>query len=407
MISDTKISRRSFMKATAAGATALALPSCSLFKGKKDNELIQGFDDLGNGTKSDKVWVPFSDRKIKVGLAGHGLCKFGVQFGFQDHPNVEVVAVTDLIPERLKEMAEMAHCDKTYPSFEEMVKDPEIEAVYIATDAPSHFRHAMLALENGKHVACAVPAVFGSLDDAYALYEKVKQTGLKYMMFETSMFHEDLHKARILYENGILGDITYAEGEYFHYMVPPLDSFKGWRVGLPPQYYPTHANAYYIGVTNGTFTEVSCYGVKSIHPTMMGDNVYKNPFGTEIALYRTDNGGVARMGMSWDTPGLGREAGRVRGTLGVLEGGEYAADGREKDVSGLDLTRPAIPDMVIEGYHGGSHGYLMNEFVTSILEDRKPLVDVAMALNMVVPGIIAHESALKDGELLKIPQFKF
>ncbi|MCQ2143039.1 MAG: Gfo/Idh/MocA family oxidoreductase [Bacteroidales bacterium] len=385
MISDTKISRRSFMKATAAGATALALPSCSLFKGKKDNELIQGFDDLGNGTKSDKVWVPFSDRKIKVGLAGHGLCKFGVQFGFQDHPNVEVVAVTDLIPERLKEMAEMAHCDKTYPSFEEMVKDPEIEAVYIATDAPSHFRHAMLALENGKHVACAVPAVFGSLDDAYALYEKVKQTGLKYMMFETSMFHEDLHKARILYENGILGDITYAEGEYFHYMVPPLDSFKGWRVGLPPQYYPTHANAYYIGVTNGTFTEVSCYGVKSIHPTMMGDNVYKNPFGTEIALYRTDNGGVARMGMSWDTPGLGRE----------------------KDVSGLDLTRPAIPDMVIEGYHGGSHGYLMNEFVTSILEDRKPLVDVAMALNMVVPGIIAHESALKDGELLKIPQFKF
>ena len=40
----------------------------------------------------------------------------------------------------------------------------------------------------------------------------------------------------------------------------------------------------------------------------------------------------------------------------------------------------------------------MNEFVTAILEDRKPLVDIAQALNMTVAGIVAHQSALKDGE---------
>ena len=48
----------------------------------------------------------------------------------------------------------------------------------------------------------------------------------------------------------------------------------------------------------------------------------------------------------------------------------------------------------------------MNEFVSAILQDRKPLVDVAMALNLTVAGIVAHKSAMKDGELLKIPQFK-
>ena len=47
----------------------------------------------------------------------------------------------------------------------------------------------------------------------------------------------------------------------------------------------------------------------------------------------------------------------------------------------------------------------MNGFVTAILEDRKPLVDVAWALNMTVSGVVAHESALKDGELMKIPQY--
>jgi hypothetical protein len=57
------------------------------------------------------------------------------------------------------------------------------------------------------------------------------------------------------------------------------------------------------------------------------------------------------------------------------------------------------------GGHGGSHGNLMNEFVLSILEDRKPLVDIVQALNMTVCGIVANESALKDGERLKIPQF--
>jgi hypothetical protein len=47
----------------------------------------------------------------------------------------------------------------------------------------------------------------------------------------------------------------------------------------------------------------------------------------------------------------------------------------------------------------------MNEFVTAILQDRNPLVDIAQSLNMTVAGIVAHQSALKNGELMKIPQF--
>ena len=47
----------------------------------------------------------------------------------------------------------------------------------------------------------------------------------------------------------------------------------------------------------------------------------------------------------------------------------------------------------------------MNEFIMSILQDRKPLVDIAQALNMTVAGIVAHQSALKNGKLMKIPQY--
>jgi len=65
----------------------------------------------------------------------------------------------------------------------------------------------------------------------------------------------------------------------------------------------------------------------------------------------------------------------------------------------------ALPPGVPAGGHGGSHGYLTDEFITSILQDREPLVNVYAALAMTVPGIVAHQSALKGGETLKVPQY--
>lgn len=110
---------------------------------------------------------------------------------------------------------------------------------------------------------------------------------------------------------------------------------------------------------------------------------------------------MARMAVSWDTPGPESEAGRVRGEKGSYYG-KY--EGFDKK---LPLTkRPPLPPNVDPGGHGGSHGFLMNEFVTSIIQARKPLVNAAWALNLTVAGIVAHQSALKDGELLKIPQYK-
>jgi len=270
------------------------------------------------------------------------------------------------------------------------------------TDAPSHARHCLEVLRHGKHVASAVPAVFGSLEEADKLFQAVKTSGRKYMMFETSCFHEDLFAMRQIYRAGGLGRLLYSEGEYYHYMETPIDSYKGWRIGLPPQWYPTHSNAYYNCVTGGSFTEVSCVGTPSqVEHLQAGKNPYKNAFGTEIALFRTSEGGTSRMAVSWDTPGAGGEMGRVRGQRGSFYG-KY--EGLEKNLP--NTKRPPLPPGVSGGGHGGSHGHLMNEFVTAILRDRPPLVDIAMALNLTVSGIVAHQSAVKDGELLKIPQYR-
>ena len=110
----------------------------------KSAEVIPGFDQTKTDYDATKVWKPFSDRKVRVGIVGHGVCRFGLQFGLQDHPNVELVAVSDLFPDRCADMARKAKCSKTYPSLEEMVKDDSIEAIFCATDAPAHAKHAIL-----------------------------------------------------------------------------------------------------------------------------------------------------------------------------------------------------------------------------------------------------------------------
>jgi predicted dehydrogenase len=390
-------SRRAFL----TQAALLASGSTFVAHGTEE-KVIPGFEKALEDPNASKGWQPISDRKIRMGIAGFGVCQFGAAFGFQNHPNVDVIAVTDLIPDRASALAKACKCQKIYPSLEEMVKDDKIEAIWIATDAPSHAKHVITSLEHGKHVACAVPAVFGSLEDGERLFQAVKKSSLKYMMFETSAFHADLFAMRQIYRAGGFGKLIYSEGEYYHYMAQPIDSYKGWRIGLPPQYYPTHSNAYYCCVSGGSFTEVSCLGMPSVSEHLKpSGNVYKNPFGTEIALFKTSEGGTARMAVSWDTPGRGGEMGRVRGQKASFydkfEGGTLPQ---------INTSRPPLPPGVEAGGHGGSHGHLTNEFISSILQDRPPLVDVCMALNLTSAGIVAHQSALKDGELLKIPQYK-
>lgn len=394
-----KASRRSFIQAVGAGAAAMGLASKALAEEKP----IPGFEKTKAEANASKEWKPISDRKIRVGLVGYGVCKFSAAFAFQDHPNVQVVAVSDLMPDRCEGLAKAARCAKTYPSLEELVKDDRIEAVFVATDAPNHAKHCIEVLKHGKHVASAVPACFGSLEEGDQLFEAVKAAkGLNYMMFETSYFHDDLFAMREIFKAGGLGKVLYSEGEYFHWMEQPIDSYKGWRIGLPPQWYPTHSNAYYVGIGGERFTEVSCQGIfSSVSHLMPANNPYKNAFGTEIALLRTSEGGTSRMAVSWDTPGVGGEMGRCRAQKGSFYG-KY--DGLEKNLP--NTKKPPLPPGVDPGSHGGSHGHLMNEFVSSILQDRKPLCDIAQALNMTVSGIVAHQSALKDGELLKIPQYR-
>jgi hypothetical protein len=70
-------------------------------------------------------------------------------------------------------------------------------------------------------------------------------------------------------------------------------------------------------------------------------------------------------------------------------------------------SSPMLPEaMRHTSGHGGSHVLLAAEFINALLEEREPAVDIYETLAMTVPGILAHDSSLRDGEQLSVPGFE-
>jgi predicted dehydrogenase len=275
-------------------------------------------------------------------------------------------------------------------------------------------------MESGKHVYTAVPAAW-TLEQCDALVDAAKRTGQLYMNGETSYFRAEAAFCRRKHAEGAFGHITYIEAEYLHDMDHGLyevaknrlgDSFTRFTQGGVPMSYPTHSTSFAISLTGAHMTEVSCQGY-----TMPGDDWFRvdtqdgNTFGNEIGLFRMSNGAVARICEFRRVGHPGCERCRVYGTEGSFEwdllGCAWATKGGFERVEPPLLHEPLPEELeafTTDG-HGGAEVYLMNEFVQSIVQGRLPRINAWEAVRYFAPGIVAHESAVKGGELLKIPDW--
>ena len=393
----TDIRRRSFLQH--AGAIVLG---ASFFNGTA----------VHTAMAATPAWTPTSDRKIRIGIVGG---RFGCSFHWHQHPNCEVAAVSDLIPDRRDRLVQTYGCEKTYESLEQLILDPDIDAVAIFTGAPDHPRHVIACMEAGKHVISACPACM-TLDEAAAMKEVKERTGLRYMSAETSYYRWETITARRLYEDGLFGDLVYTEAEYYHPMNDAereaLWYFNGqrtWRYGFAPMLYPTHSTAFLVGVTGERLKHVSSVGWGDDHPALQ-DNVYNNPFWNETAMFVTDSGKPFRCNVGWKLHAHGERA-QWFGTEGALymagSGGQPFAlrlpGGGEEVIP--DYWHMVPEAMRYDSGHGRSHPFITNEFIMALVEDREPAIDLYEALAFCVPGIVAHESSKRGGEQLPIPSF--
>ncbi|OPZ97111.1 MAG: hypothetical protein BWY71_01718 [Planctomycetes bacterium ADurb.Bin412] len=218
--------------------------------------------------------------------------------------------------------------------------------------------------------------------------------------------------------------MVYTECEYYHDInresirngtnwvyknITPGDT-KPWRWGLPMMMYPTHALSYVVGISKERITKVSSlgWGDDSLWCT---DNLYKNPFYNEASIMRTNKGHICRCNGFLITKSEGERANWLGTDLSLYMPnpgvhGAVQIPGGEVQIPNYVETSDMIPEQMKHASgHGGSAVFISAEIINTLLEDREPQPDLYESLAMTVPGIVAFQSSLKDGEQLPVPQF--
>ncbi len=386
-----KVSRRAFMKTV--GVTAAAI-----------------------GSSAHVAFGQANEKKIRMAVVGGG---FGRSFYWHEHPNSVVTAVCDIQSKKLDMLKQTYRCDTGYDDFHKLLTDKNVDAIAVFTPAPLHVYHSVKALEAGKHVISAVPASM-TLEGCQQLIDAVRRTGLTYMMAETSVYRQETISVRQWYKEGKFGEIFFTELEYHHEKLLKYyyddRGLPTWRYGMPPMLYPTHCTSYLTSVTGERFTEVSAIGWGDGHEVLQS-NLYHNPFWNTTGFFKTSGGHSSRVSIFWHVAAPLVERATWYGNkmsffMPRQEGGvSMLGWGRDGQAASEQVEIPKhymtmLPEPLRrESGHGGSHTFITHEFVTALVEKRKPLVDVYEAVAYTAPGIVAHESALRDGERLIVPNF--
>jgi predicted dehydrogenase len=370
------------------------------------------------------------NRKINIAIVGLG---FGAEFIpiYQRHPNARMYAICQRSKDKLDSIGDAFGIEKRYTDFDELLKDPEVDAVHINSPIHLHASQSLAALKAGKHVACTVPMAT-TVEECRQIVEAQHKSGKQYMMMETVVYSREFLFVKELYEKGELGKIQFLKASHQQ----DMDGWPDYWPGLPPMHYATHCVGPVAGLLRLEAAYVSCFGSGTIRDELIKH--YNSPFAIESAhiKFRDSDLSAYVYRSLFDVARQYRESFEVYGSRKsfewpLVEGEDpviHTAKKAEHEIPAKvkvpdygHLLPEAIRSFTTQGVydidenqhlsfvqgsgHGGSHPHMAHEFLQSIVEGRDPFPNAAQSANWTSVGILAHESALKGGELIQIPDF--
>ena len=343
---------------------------------------------------------------IKIGVAGlrRGRSLLSV---FAQRKDVQVVAICDRDHERLHKIASEFHVPNTFDQYSDFLSS-NLDAVVIATPAPLHADHTIMALQAGCHVLCEVPAVF-SVEEGQRVVAAVEQSGQVYMMGENMNYHHYVRDWKERVHRGELGQVFYAEAEYIHDCRKIMHGPDNWRAQMPPIYYCTHSLGPLLDILDDR-----CVSVVGLH-TGCHTAPELGVIDMEVGLFRTQKGRVLKVLCGFS---LSREPAMhwqiFYGTKGSLENRrvpwEEAKLYREGDERLQSVVAEAsdvnAPAEARAGGHGTSEFYMVDDFIKAVEFQHASPIDVYRAMDFSVPGLCAHLSATREGDPVAVPDFR-
>lgn len=364
--------------------------------------------------------------KINMAIVGLG---FGAEFIpiYQKHPHTRMYAVCQRTKAKLDQIGKAFGIEKRYADFNELINDDNVDAVHLNSPIHLHALQTIAALKAGKHVACTVPMAT-TVEECREIARAQKASGKKYMMMETTVYSREFLYVKELRDSGELGRIQFLRAAHHQEMA----GWPGYWEGLPPMHYATHCVGPCLALAQKEADYVSCLGSGRIAEKLVAK--YGSPFAVEtchIKLRDSDlSAEIARSLFetarqyveSFDVYGskMSYEWQQVEEDEPVVFTGETPRRVKVPDYARLlpEPIRPFTQKGVYDSEenqhlsfkqgsgHGGSHPHLAHEFVMSIVQNREPFPNAPQSANWTSVGILAHESAMKGGQILKLPDFK-
>ena len=379
-------------------------------------------------------------KKINIGVIG---LQFGGEFApiYREHPGVAEVVICDHDETYLHAYGDKFGFTHRARDHRELLADKSLDAVHVVTALGSHEPISVDALNAGKHCACTVPMAL-SLDGLRRVVAAAKHSGKNYMMMETAVFTHPCMFVKEMRDRGELGRIQFMRGTHFQ----DIENWPDYWKGLPPFWYATHAVAPMMFISGAKAKTIHCLGSGRL--TESYKSQYANPFPIETGiiefeapdghplaaelarnLFNTANQYLEGFSIFGEKKSFVWEIDQERPYLFEVTG-----PGRRK--SGVDITTTRydavdfshrLPESIRRftnemvwldpsdsrlrvplqgGAHHGSHPHMVHEFVSSIIEGRKPLVNETIAAAWCAVGLCGHESAMNRGAPVPIPDFE-
>lgn len=344
---------------------------------------------------------------------------------FAAHPQLNVTALCDLNEETLSDLGDAFSLPDSalHTSYDDFLNS-DMDIVMIATPIRFHAEQTIKALQSGRHVMCEQTAAY-TVEDCERIVNTVKQTGLGYMMAENYCYFHYVRQWQDIVKQGKLGPIFYAEAEYVHEIENLLvDEKTGeffWRHERPPIWYCAHTLGPLLTLMDDRI--VSASGSTSgfhKHPA------YSDHLGfldVEVGLFRTQKDALIKITRSQVAPRYPHMVYySLYGTQGYVENGRDGSntDGylwiegetpndekgqRRAEKVHWSVVDPDAPEEAKSGGHGTSEYYMIRDFLNALDAKARPPIDVIRSMDFTIPGIIAHESAMSDGNWRDVPLF--
>ena len=222
--------------------------------------------------------------------------------------NGDVVAISSRSEQAAKDAAAKLGIPKSYGSYEALLADPDIDAVYNPLPNHLHVPYTILAMETGKHVLCEKPIAITAPEAEQLLGAQKRHPNVKVMEAFMYRFHPQWVAVFDIIRSGAIGDVRHLNTDFTYYNVDPANVRNKADIG------------------GGALLDIGCYGVNLARwifdgePTSVKSVVKRDPvFGTDIrtsALLEFEEGTASIL---CSTQLENRQSAVIYGTKGSLE----------------------------------------------------------------------------------------